>query len=75
MLREVQEQFKVGLRWQANAVLAMQEASEQYLVETFDLTKQAAFHARRQTIFPKDMKLVQTVRGSIQGQRNQGENY
>lgn len=38
-------------------------ASEQYLIELFKDTQAAAFHAKRQTIQPKDMKFVLEIRG------------
>ena len=43
------------LRWQANAVAALQEASEAYLVQLFENSNLCAIHAKRVMIFPKDM--------------------
>jgi histone H3 len=48
------------------AVLALQEASEAYLVAMFDDTNLCAMHAKCVTIMPKDMQLV----CNIQGERN-----
>ncbi|KHJ93151.1 core histone H2A/H2B/H3/H4 [Oesophagostomum dentatum] len=50
-------------RWQANALLALQEAAEVYLTCMFEDTNLAAIHARRVTIMPKDIHLVRRLRG------------
>ena len=42
-------------RWSPQAIEAMQEAAEAYLVDLFDDTNLAAIHAKRVTITPKDM--------------------
>jgi histone H3 len=52
-----------GLRFQANAVQAIQEASEAYLVGLFEDANFAAIHAKRMTIMPKDIALVRRLRG------------
>jgi histone H3 len=52
-----------GYCMQANAILALQEASEAYLVALFEDTNLAAIHARRVTIMPKDLQLVRRIRG------------
>ncbi|EPB70245.1 core histone H2A/H2B/H3/H4 [Ancylostoma ceylanicum] len=51
------------LRWQSNALLALQEAAEVYLTCMFEDSNLAAIHARRVTIMPKDMHLVRRLRG------------
>ena len=43
--------------------MALQEASEAYLVALFEDTNLCAIHARRVTIFPKDMQLARRIRG------------
>jgi histone H3 len=40
------------------AVLALQEASEAYLVGMFEDTNLCAMHAKHFTIMPKDMELA-----------------
>ena len=42
-------------RWSPQAIEAMQEAAEAYLVDLFGDTNLAAIHAKRVTITPKDM--------------------
>ena len=51
----------VDIRWQSNAILAIQEASEQYLVRLFQDTNLCAIHVKRVTIKPKDMFLVKHI--------------
>ena len=45
------------LRFQGTAILALQEAAEQLLVEVFQDANLLAIHARRVTIMQKDMRL------------------
>ena len=49
------------IRWQSNTIMAIQEASEHYLVRLFEDTNLCAIHARRVTIQPKDMFLVRSI--------------
>jgi len=63
LVREVAQDFKADLRFQSSAVMAMQEASEAYLVGIFEDTNLCAIHARRVTIMPKDMQLARRIRG------------
>ncbi|CAB1328271.1 unnamed protein product [Coregonus sp. 'balchen'] len=44
--------FKTNLRFQSSAVMALQEASEAYLVGLFEDTKLCAIHAKRVHIVP-----------------------
>ena len=68
LVREVAQDFKTGdLRFQSSAVMALQEASEAYLVGIFEDTNLCAIHARRVTIMPKDMQLARRIRGDHRG--------
>ncbi len=49
---------------QSFALLALQEASEAFLVGLFEDTNLCAIHAKRVTIMPKDMQLALRIRGS-----------
>ena len=49
------------IRWQSNAILTIQEASEQYLVRLFEDTNLCPIHAKHVTIKPKDMFLVKSI--------------
>ena len=50
-------------RFQSTAILALQEASEAYLVGLFEDTNLCAIHANRVTIMKKDMDLALRIRG------------
>ena len=51
------------VRMQLQAVEALQEASEAYLVHLFEDTNLCAIHAGRVTIMTKDMQLARRIRG------------
>jgi histone H3-like centromeric protein A len=51
----------LGIRFQATAINALQEAAEAHLVHLFEMTNLSALHARRITIQQRDMKLVQRM--------------
>lgn len=63
LVREVAQEFKAELRFQSQAVLALQEAAEAYLVGLFEDTNLCAIHAKRVTIMPKDVQLARRIRG------------
>jgi histone H3 len=51
------------LRFQAQALIALQETSEAYLVGLFEDANLCAIHAKRTTIMKKDMELARRIRG------------
>jgi histone H3 len=57
LVREVALDFQPDLRFQAKALVALQEASESYLLNVFSLGAKIASHAKRVTIMPKDITL------------------
>ena len=63
LVREIACDFKSDLRFQSQAVLALQEATEAYLVGLFEDTNLCALHAKRVTIMPKDMQMARRIRG------------
>ena len=63
LVREVAVDFKTDLRFQSHAIQALQEASEAYLVKLFEDSNLCAIHAKRVTIFPKDIQLARRIRG------------
>ena len=63
LVREVAQDFKTDLRFQASAVMALQESCEAYLVGLFEDTNLCAIHAKRVTVMPKDMQLARRIRG------------
>ena len=63
LVREIAQDFKTDLRFQREAIGALQEAGEAYLVGLFDDTNLYAIHAKRVTIMPKDIQLARRIRG------------
>ena len=63
LVREIAQDFKHDLRFKPSAILALQEASECYLIGLFEDTNLCAIHARRVTIMPKDIRLARRIRG------------
>ena len=63
IVREIAKEYNPDFRWQPNALLAIQEATEQYLVGLFEDTNLCAIHAKRVTISKKDMDLARRIRG------------
>ena len=57
-----QGSFPGGIRFQEGAIVALQEATEAYLVGLFDDTNLEAIHAKRVTVQPKDMQLARRIR-------------
>src|SRR6056300_1196182 len=63
LVREIAQKLESDLRFQSTAVLALQEASEAYLIALFEDTNLCAIHAKRVTIMPRDMLLARRIRG------------
>ena len=63
LVREIAQDFKSDLRFASSAVLALQEASEAYLVGIMEASNLCAIHAKRVTIMPKDIQLARRIRG------------
>ncbi|KAK7497016.1 hypothetical protein BaRGS_00011752 [Batillaria attramentaria] len=55
--------LRAELRWQATAILALQEAAEAFLVRMFEDSNLCAIHAKRVTIMPKDIWLARRIGG------------
>ena len=64
LVRELaQDLGKINVRFQSGAIMALQEASEAYLVGLLEDTNLCAVHAKRVTIMPKDIQLARRIRG------------
>merc|ERR1711948_10161 len=63
LVREIAGGMSDGLRFQSSAVMALQEASEAYLIGLFEDTNLCAIHAKRVTIMSKDVQLARRIRG------------
>ena len=63
LVKEIAQDFKSDLRYQSTSLLAIQEASEAYLVGLSEDVNLCAIHAKRVTIMPKDVQLARRIRG------------
>jgi histone H3 len=52
-------------RFQSTSILALQEASEGYMIGLFEDTNLCAVHSNRVTIMPKDIRLARRIRGEM----------
>ena len=64
LVQEIGQQLMVGIKFQGTALMALQEASEGYLISVFEDSNLCAIHAKRCTIMPKDIQLARCIRGS-----------
>eukprot|EP00997_Jenningsia_sp_PLL12_P008542 NODE_5329_length_585_cov_49.475746_g4617_i0.p1 GENE.NODE_5329_length_585_cov_49.475746_g4617_i0~~NODE_5329_length_585_cov_49.475746_g4617_i0.p1 ORF type:complete len:143 (-),score=18.17 NODE_5329_length_585_cov_49.475746_g4617_i0:108-536(-) len=63
IVKDIAHEHKQDIRFQSSALMALQEASEAYLVGLFEDTNLCAIHARRVTIMVRDMQLARRIRG------------
>lgn len=63
LVREISQDFKSDVRFNATALLGLHESAEAYLVKLFEDTNLCAIHAKRVTIMPKDIQLARRIRG------------
>jgi len=61
LVREIAQDYRTDLRFKGSALEALQEGAESYLVELFEHSNTAAIHAKRVTIYPKDIQLVRKI--------------
>ena len=60
---EAGERNKCPLRWQKDAIKALHQAAEDYLVTIMEDANLLAIHAKRVTIQPRDIQLARRIRG------------
>lgn len=53
----------VPLSWQSTALMALQESAEAFLVRLFEDSYLCSLHARRVTLYVKDIQLARRIRG------------
>ena len=58
---EIAQGINVDLRFQGKAILALQEATEAFLVKTFTFANLCAIHGKWRTLMPKDIHLLQKI--------------
>ncbi|KAM6932418.1 histone H3-like centromeric protein A [Lycodopsis pacificus] len=64
LVREVCQIFSgQAFRWHVRALMALQEAAEVFLVLLFSDANLCAIHAKRVTVFPRDIQLARRIRG------------
>ena len=61
LVREIAQNINVDLRFQGSAMMALQEASEAFIVKHFENANYAAVHAKRITVMPKDLQLIMKI--------------
>ncbi|XP_055343229.1 putative histone H3.3-like type 3 [Paramacrobiotus metropolitanus] len=71
LVREIAQKFMPDIRFQSNALEAIQEGAECFLVNLFEDINLCAVHGRRVTIMPRDMTLVLRLRENY----NQSRRY
>ncbi|KAG0377038.1 MAG: histone-fold-containing protein [Linnemannia gamsii] len=75
VVREISNDFvsqvslsdNIGLRWQSAALMALQEATEAFMVHLFEDANLCAIHAKRVTIMQRDIQLARRIRGHHAG--------
>ncbi|CAH1232599.1 HIST2H3A [Branchiostoma lanceolatum] len=68
LVREVcQDVGGMNHRWQAYAIMALQEAAEAFLVGLMEDANLIALHAKRVTLMPRDIQLARRIRGPEKG--------
>lgn len=63
LVREIAQDYRTDLRFQASAIMALQEASESYLVGLLEDANLCAIHSKRVTVMPRDLQLARRLRG------------
>eukprot|EP00753_Platysulcus_tardus_P014860 PLAT4585.1.p2 GENE.PLAT4585.1~~PLAT4585.1.p2 ORF type:complete len:189 (+),score=52.45 PLAT4585.1:63-569(+) len=64
LVREIQMQYTHRVtRWKAEALEALQEAAEAYLVGLFEDANLCAIHGKRVTLMVRDIQLARRIRG------------
>jgi len=64
LVREIAGEQEGGeKKFQSQALMALQEATESFMVSMFEDSNLCALHAKRVTIMPKDMILARRIRG------------
>lgn len=64
LVREITSDMSLhDIRWRVQAMGALHEASEAFLVSMFENANLAAIHAKRITIMPKDIRLCLRICG------------
>ena len=63
LIRQIAQDFKLELRFQASALVALHEVMEDYIVKLFEDIVLCCIHAKNVTIMPKYIQLTRHIRG------------
>ena len=66
IVRDVSKGVNGDVRFQSQALLAIQEAAEAFMTNLFEDANLCALHANRVTLMPKDISLARRIRGERQ---------
>ena len=67
LVREIAQERKCDVRFQAGAIEALQHTAEDMIVELFEEAQRAAVHAQRVTVMPRDVALaIRILRGTAE---------
>ena len=67
VVRDIAPNYLCDVRFSPDALEALQEAAEAYLVEVFQNAQVLAIHAKRVTVMQNDIRIAHNVlRGNIQ---------
>ena len=69
LARELAQNVRCDLRFQATALATSQEASKAFLIGLMEDTNLCTIHARRVTIMPKDLQLARRIGREYQSTR------
>lgn len=61
-VRDIASKFKADARFGSSALACLQEAIENFLTTLFEEAYRCAIHAKRVTLFPKDVHLVMKIK-------------
>lgn len=67
LIREIVQDYKMDLCFQASALMALKEASEDFLVRILEDANLCAIHAKHVTIFAKGIFLVKWIYSNVGG--------
>lgn len=62
LVREICEQWRIGFRWAASALLCFQEITEDWLIEFYEDSYVLAAFAHRLTIMPRNFEVLRRLR-------------
>ena len=61
LVREIAQDFKSNLRFNPDALLALQEATESFMVGLFEDSNRCAIHGKRVTLMTKDIQIAKVI--------------